>query len=92
MGPEEIGGVCELEFDGLEIPVENRLMEEGDGLRIALSGLDSGRVAAVAAYLGLLSTWLIVAVRTARGSVRGQLLRPPPSGGPIRARKDPASS
>ena len=54
--------------------------------------LPAFRVAAVAAYLGLLSTWLIVAVRTARGSVRGQLLRPPPSGGPIRARKDPASS
>ena len=30
MGPEELGGTCELDFDGLEIPEENRLMEEGD--------------------------------------------------------------
>ena len=29
MGPEEHGGVCELQFDGLEIPDEHRLMEEG---------------------------------------------------------------
>jgi acyl-CoA dehydrogenase len=34
MGPDEHGGVCELEFDGLEIPIEHRLLEEGDGLKI----------------------------------------------------------
>lgn len=54
--------------------------------------LPAFQIAAVAAYLGLLSTWLVVAIKTARGSVGGQLLRPPPSGGPIRARKDPATS
>ena len=36
--------------------------------------------AAVIAYLGLLCTWVLVAVRTARGSVRGNLLQPPSSG------------
>ena len=41
--------------------------------------------AAVIAYAGLLSTWLLVAVRTARGSLRGNLLQPPPSAGPVRA-------
>src|SRR3712207_8533076 len=28
MGPEEHGGHCEIEFDGLEIPAENVLMGE----------------------------------------------------------------
>jgi C4-dicarboxylate transporter/malic acid transport protein len=47
------------------------------------------RVAAVVAYAGLLCTWLLVAVRTALGSARGDLLRPPLNPGPVRARKDP---
>jgi acyl-CoA dehydrogenase len=31
MGPEEHGGHCELEFDGLEIPAENVLLGKGRG-------------------------------------------------------------
>ncbi|WP_286199166.1 TDT family transporter [Mycolicibacterium sp. ELW1] len=54
------------------------------------TNLPAFKVAAVIAYAGLLSTWLLVAVRTARGSLRGNLLNPPPSAGPIRAQKDPA--
>ncbi|KUI22278.1 TDT family transporter [Mycobacterium sp. GA-2829] len=42
------------------------------------TGLPALRLAAVAAYLGLLGTWMLVAVRTAYGSVFGYLLRPPP--------------
>lgn len=53
------------------------------------TNLPAFRVAAVIAYVGLLCTWLLVAVRTTRGSMRGNLLRPPPSAGPVRARKDP---
>src|SRR5581483_11651485 len=34
MGPEEHGGHCEIEFDGLEVAEENVLLREGDGLRI----------------------------------------------------------
>jgi len=56
----------------------------------AHTGLPAFKVAALIAYLGLLSTWLLVAVRTARGSVRGNLLTPPVAAGPVRARKDPA--
>ena len=52
--------------------------------------LPAFKVAAVIAYVGLLSTWLLVAVRTARGSLRGNLLNPPPAAGPIKAHKDPA--
>jgi acyl-CoA dehydrogenase len=34
MGPEEHGGHCEIEFDGLEIADENRLLNVGDGLKV----------------------------------------------------------
>src|SRR5690606_25937178 len=34
MGPEEHGGHCEIRFDGLRIPDENRLMNVGDGLKV----------------------------------------------------------
>ena len=54
------------------------------------TGLPAFKVAALIAYLGLLSTWLLVAVRTARGSLRGNLLTPPAATGPVRAKKDPA--
>ena len=35
--------------------------------------------------------WLLVAVRTTRGSVRGNLFTPPPNAGPVRASKDPVT-
>ena len=53
------------------------------------TGLPAFRVAAVIAYVGLLSTWGLVAVQTARGSVGGSLFVPPPNAGPVKARKDP---
>jgi C4-dicarboxylate transporter/malic acid transport protein len=53
------------------------------------TGLPAFKVAALLAYLGLLSTWLLVAVRTARGSLQGNLLTPPVATGPVRAKKDP---
>lgn len=53
------------------------------------TGLPAFKVAAVIAYAGLLSTWLLVAVRTTGGTARGTLLKPPPNAGPIRSHKDP---
>lgn len=53
------------------------------------TGLPAFRVAAATAFVGLLGTWLLVAVRTARGSVRGNLFLPPSASGPIKARKEP---
>ncbi|ORA31929.1 TDT family transporter [Mycobacterium aquaticum] len=47
------------------------------------------KVAAVVAYAGLLFTWCLVAVRTTRGSLRGNLFQPPPATGPVKAHKDP---
>jgi C4-dicarboxylate transporter/malic acid transport protein len=57
------------------------------------TGLPAFRVAAAIAYVGLLGTWVLVAVRTARGGLRGNLFLPPPGAGPIKAQKDaPARS
>ncbi|MFW6077325.1 MAG: acyl-CoA dehydrogenase family protein [Hyphomicrobiales bacterium] len=53
MGPDEHGGVCELEFDGLEIPVEHRLLEEGDGLKITQIRLGPARLTHCMRWLGL---------------------------------------
>lgn len=52
------------------------------------TGLPAFRVAAVAAYVGLLCTWGLVAVRTARGSLAGSLFAPA-APGPIKASKQP---
>ena len=43
----------ELWFDDCEVPVENRLGEEGQGYRIALSTLDGGRVGIAAQATGI---------------------------------------
>ncbi|MGW0159859.1 TDT family transporter [Mycobacterium sp. NPDC003323] len=42
------------------------------------TGLPALRIAAVLAYIALLGTWCLVAVRTAHGSLWGELLRPAP--------------
>lgn len=39
-------------FDGVRVPVVNRLGTEGDGFRIAMAGLDGGRLNIAAASLG----------------------------------------
>jgi C4-dicarboxylate transporter/malic acid transport protein len=48
-------------------------------------------VAAAIAYFGLLSTWILVTIRTARNSLRGNLLQLPPSSAPVKAHKDTVS-
>jgi tellurite resistance protein TehA-like permease len=45
------------------------------------------KAAAALAYAGLLSTWILVAIRTARGSLRGNLLTVAPSTAPVKASK-----
>jgi C4-dicarboxylate transporter/malic acid transport protein len=57
----------------------------------AHTGLPAFEVAAVLAYIVLLCTWILVALRTFRGSLGGSLLAPP-SSDPIRARKDPPAT
>jgi acyl-CoA dehydrogenase len=52
MGPEEHGGHCEIEYDGLEIPAENVLMKEGDGLRATQIRLGPARLTHCMRWLG----------------------------------------
>ena len=53
MGPEEHGGHCELRFDGLEIPDENRLLGVGDGLKVTQMRLGTARLTHCMRWLGL---------------------------------------
>ncbi len=53
MGPEEHGGHCELVFEGLEIPVENVLLGEGEGLRLTQMRLGPARLTHCMRWLGL---------------------------------------
>ena len=53
MGPEEHGGHCELEFDGLEVADANVLMQVGDGLRATQIRLGPARLTHCMRWLGL---------------------------------------
>jgi len=61
MGPEEHGGHCELRFDGLEIPDENRLMEVGDGLKVTQIRLGPARLTHCMRWLGMAKRALEIA-------------------------------
>lgn len=61
MGPQEHGGVCELDFDGLEIPEENRLLGEGDGLKLTQLRLGPARLTHCMRWLGLARKSLAIA-------------------------------
>ena len=72
MGPEEHGGHCELEFDGLEIPDSERLMNVGDGLKVTQIRLGTARLTHCMRWLGLAKRALGIAldyasVREAQG-------------------------
>jgi acyl-CoA dehydrogenase len=53
MGPEEHGGHCELVFDGLEVPEENVLLGEGQGLKVTQIRLGPARLTHCMRWLGL---------------------------------------
>ncbi|MDP3893683.1 acyl-CoA dehydrogenase family protein [Nocardioides sp.] len=53
-------------FDNVRVPVERRLGAEGDGLRIALAGLDAGRLGIAAVATGLAQGALDQAVAYAK--------------------------
>jgi acyl-CoA dehydrogenase len=62
MGPEEHGGHCELRFDGLAIPDENRLLGEGDGLKVVQIRLGTARLTHCMRWLGLSRRALAIAI------------------------------
>jgi butyryl-CoA dehydrogenase len=55
----------EIVFEDARVPAENRLGEEGDGLRVALSALGAGRISIAAACTGLARSALELAARYA---------------------------
>lgn len=61
LGPEEHGGHCELEFDGLEVPDENRLLEIGDGLKVTQIRLGTARLTHCMRWLGMAKRALEIA-------------------------------
>jgi alkylation response protein AidB-like acyl-CoA dehydrogenase len=69
--PEEKMGLtgsatATMRFDDVRVPVERRLGAEGDGLKIALAGLDAGRLGIAAVATGLAQGALDHAVAYAR--------------------------
>jgi butyryl-CoA dehydrogenase len=56
----------EIILNDCEVPVENRLGEEGQGLKIALSALDGGRIGIAALSVGLAQGALEEAVKYAK--------------------------
>ncbi|MEQ9041821.1 MAG: acyl-CoA dehydrogenase family protein [Silicimonas sp.] len=61
MGPEEHGGHCELRFDGLRIPKENILLEEGRGMKVTQTRLGPARLTHCMLWLGLARRCLEIA-------------------------------
>jgi alkylation response protein AidB-like acyl-CoA dehydrogenase len=53
--------VAEVLFDGVQVPVERRIGEEGQGMQIAMAALDSGRLGIAACATGLAQRALDVA-------------------------------
>ena len=61
MGPEEHGGHCEIEFDNMDVPDENRLMEIGDGLKLTQIRLGPARLTHCMRWLGLAKRCMSIA-------------------------------
>jgi butyryl-CoA dehydrogenase len=57
--------VCPISLNDCRIPVENRLGGEGEGLKIALSALNGGRIGIAAQALGIAQGALDVSIRYA---------------------------
>ena len=62
MGPEEHGGHCELEFDGLEIADEDVLLAPGEGLKVTQIRLGPARLTHCMRWLGLAKRSLAIAL------------------------------
>ncbi|PKP62555.1 MAG: acyl-CoA dehydrogenase, partial [Alphaproteobacteria bacterium HGW-Alphaproteobacteria-8] len=67
MGPEEHGGHCELEFDGLEVEDSMRLMEVGAGLKVTQIRLGPARLTHCMRWLGLAKRCMEIAQGYASG-------------------------
>lgn len=50
---QQASDTCEINFEELRVPVENRLGAEGQGYRIALANLEGGRIGIAAQAVGM---------------------------------------
>lgn len=57
------GNTGEIFFDDVRVPVANRLGEEGEGFKIAMSALDNGRFTVAAGAAGLIMACLEASVK-----------------------------
>ncbi|WP_062308082.1 acyl-CoA dehydrogenase family protein [Alicyclobacillus sendaiensis] len=57
------GNTGELFFDHVRVPIENRLGEEGEGFKIAMSALDNGRFTVAAGACGCIAACLEASVK-----------------------------
>jgi alkylation response protein AidB-like acyl-CoA dehydrogenase len=60
---QKASDTCSLNFDDLEIPAESLIGDEGEGYRIALSSLETGRIGIAAQSVGMAQAALDAAVR-----------------------------
>lgn len=60
------GNTGQIFFDNVGVPVENRLGEEGDGFKVAMSALDHGRYTVAAGAVGIITACLDACVAYAR--------------------------
>ncbi|MFV0382853.1 acyl-CoA dehydrogenase family protein [Paracoccus sp. (in: a-proteobacteria)] len=63
---QKASDTCALTFDGLEIGPENLIGSEGEGLRIALSSLETGRIGIASQSVGMAQAALEVAAAYAQ--------------------------
>ena len=59
--------ICDVHFDGVRVPAENRLGEEGQGFRIAMQVLDRGRLHISSVCVGVAERLIEESVRYAAG-------------------------
>lgn len=62
---------CAVFLDDVEVPIENRLGEEGDGFKVAMSALDYGRLSVASRLVGAAQACLDLACDYARTRVVG---------------------
>lgn len=59
------GSTARISLQDVEVPVENRLGEEGEGFKIAMAALDNGRMTVAAGAVGLIRACIDASVRYA---------------------------
>ena len=70
-----------ITLDNVEVPVENRIGEEGEGFLVAMSAIDQGRYTVAAGAVGLAQACLDASVRYAHErETFGEEIGAPPAG------------